>query len=72
MLGKIRDGELVVTSQTVTLVLESLDRIKLLLAALEEKEVEVEDFLGPDEAFKVLREALDLYRKLRRGELGKL
>src|SRR5687768_11040299 len=38
---------------------------------LENKTVEVEDFLGPEEAFKVLREALDLYRKLRRGELPK-
>ena len=39
---------------------------------LENKTVEVEDFLGPEEAFKVLREALDLYRRLRRGELTKL
>jgi inorganic pyrophosphatase len=38
---------------------------------LENKTVEVEDFLGPEEAFVVLREALELYRKLRRGELGK-
>ena len=36
---------------------------------LENKTVEVEDFLGPAEAFQVLRESLDLYRKLRRGEL---
>ena len=36
---------------------------------LEHKTVEVEDFLGPAEAFIVLREALELYRKLRRGEL---
>jgi two-component system chemotaxis sensor kinase CheA len=42
VLGKIRDGELAVTSEAVTLVLESLDRIKSLLAALEDKESEPE------------------------------
>lgn len=38
---------------------------------LENKQVVVEDFMGPDEAFKVIHEALDLYRKLRRGEYKK-
>src|SRR5262245_53983593 len=38
---------------------------------LENKEVVVEDFLGPGEAIQILREALDLYRRLRRGELVK-
>jgi inorganic pyrophosphatase len=37
--------------------------------ALEHKQVVVEDFMGPDEAVRILREALDLYRRLRRGEL---
>lgn len=36
---------------------------------LEHKEVVVEDFMGPDEAVKILQEALDLYRQLRRGEV---
>jgi inorganic pyrophosphatase len=36
---------------------------------LEQKQVVVEDILGPAEAFTILREALDLYRRLRRGEL---
>ncbi|HEY0705486.1 MAG TPA: inorganic diphosphatase [Polyangia bacterium] len=36
---------------------------------LEHKQVEVEDILGPPDAFTILRSALDLYRKLRRGEL---
>jgi two-component system, chemotaxis family, sensor kinase CheA len=36
VLGKIREGELPVTAQAVSVVLESLDAIKLLLAALEE------------------------------------
>jgi two-component system, chemotaxis family, sensor kinase CheA len=40
VLGKIRDGEMVVSEGAISLVLESLDRIKSLLAALEEKEVE--------------------------------
>jgi inorganic pyrophosphatase len=37
--------------------------------ALEQKEVVVEDLLGPSDALRIIREALDLYRKLRRGEL---
>ena len=36
---------------------------------LEEKPVVVEELLGPDDALDVIRAALDLYRKLRRGEL---
>jgi inorganic pyrophosphatase len=36
---------------------------------LENKQVVVEDFMGPDEAMRVLCESLDLYRQLRRGEL---
>jgi inorganic pyrophosphatase len=36
---------------------------------LEQKQVVVEDILGPAEAVRILREALDLYRRLRRGEL---
>lgn len=38
--------------------------------ALEDKDVEVDELLGLDEAVRVLRESLALYRKLRRGELG--
>lgn len=38
---------------------------------LENKQVVVEDFMGPAEAIRILQESLDLYRKLRRGELGK-
>jgi inorganic pyrophosphatase len=36
---------------------------------LENKQVVVEDFMGADEAVKILEDALDLYRKLRRGEI---
>jgi len=38
---------------------------------LEQKEVVVEDFMGSHDALRIVREALDLYRQLRRGELGK-
>jgi inorganic pyrophosphatase len=36
---------------------------------LEHKQVVVEDMLGPEDALRIIREALDLYRQLRRGEL---
>jgi len=38
---------------------------------LEHKQVVVEDFMGPADAIRILTESLDLYRKLRRGELRK-
>jgi two-component system chemotaxis sensor kinase CheA len=40
VLGKIRDGELIVTADAVTLILESLDGIKSILAVLESTEAE--------------------------------
>ncbi|MBY0586392.1 inorganic diphosphatase [bacterium] len=40
--------------------------------SLEQKEVVVDDFLGVDDAVKIIREALDLYRRLRRGELKRI
>jgi inorganic pyrophosphatase len=36
---------------------------------LEHKRVVVEDLLGPSDAIKIIRDALELHRKLRRGEL---
>jgi inorganic pyrophosphatase len=39
--------------------------------ALELKQVVIEDLLGPEEAVTIINEALDLYRRLRRGELRK-
>jgi len=39
--------------------------------ALEQKQVIVENMLGPQEAVAIIVEALELYRKLRRGELRK-
>jgi inorganic pyrophosphatase len=38
---------------------------------LEHKQVIVEDLLGPSQAVQILREALEMYRQLRHGELGK-
>jgi inorganic pyrophosphatase len=38
---------------------------------LEHKQVVVEDMLGPPEALRIIRDALELYRKLRRGEILK-
>jgi inorganic pyrophosphatase len=37
---------------------------------LEHKEVEVDDFMGAADATRIIREALSLYRQLRRGELA--
>ena len=39
--------------------------------SLENKEGVVEDMLGPKEAIQIIRGALELYRRLRRGELGR-
>jgi inorganic pyrophosphatase len=39
---------------------------------LEHKQVVVEDLLGVTDAVRIIREALDLYRRLRRGELAKV
>jgi inorganic pyrophosphatase len=36
---------------------------------LEHKQVIVEDLLGPAEAVRIIRDALEMYRQLRRGEL---
>ena len=38
---------------------------------LENKQVVVEDLLGPTDAFRIISDALDLYRQLRRGEFQK-
>ena len=42
VLGKFRDGELEVTPIAVTLILQSIDRIKLILGHLEQNECEPE------------------------------
>jgi two-component system chemotaxis sensor kinase CheA len=47
VLGRFRDGELVVTPQTITVILEAIDGIKAILGALEATEAEPE---GDDRA----------------------
>lgn len=37
--------------------------------ALEQKQVVIDDLLGPEDALRIIAEALELYRRLRRGEL---
>ena len=37
---------------------------------LENKQVIIDDFMGPADALQVIRDGLELYRKLRRGELS--
>ena len=37
---------------------------------LENKQVIVDDLLGPEQAVGIIKDALDMYRRLRRGELG--
>ena len=54
-----------------THVLRELTRFFQDYKSLEHKQVIVEDLLGPDEAVAIIREALELYRRLRRGELAK-
>jgi len=39
---------------------------------LENKQVIIEDLLGPSEAVTIIRDALEMYRRLRRGELTKV
>jgi inorganic pyrophosphatase len=52
-------------------VLRELQRFFQDYKALERKQVVVEDLLGPEEAVTIIRSALELYRRLRRGELVK-
>ena len=52
-------------------VLRELQRFFQDYKALERKQVVVEDLLGPEHAVTIIRDALELYRRLRRGELVK-
>jgi len=52
-------------------VLRELRRFFVDYKALEHKQVVVEDLLGTEEAIQIIREALDLYRRMRRGEVVK-
>jgi inorganic pyrophosphatase len=50
-------------------VLREIQRFFQDYKVLENKRVEVEDFMGPREAIQIVIDALDMYRSLRRGEL---
>jgi inorganic pyrophosphatase len=56
-------------SQLPTHELRQLKRFFEEYKALEHKQVVVEEMLGPADAIRIITEALELYRKLRRGEL---
>ena len=51
-------------------VMRELQRFFQDYKALEHKEVHVEDLLGPEEAVGIIRDGLELYRRMRRGEKG--
>ena len=57
VLGKFRDGELEVTAAAVTLILQSIDRIKLILGHLEQNECEPEG--NDDDLIAKLNEMAD-------------
>ena len=57
-------------SQLPTHVLREIRRFFEDYKTLENKQVIVEDLLGPSDAIRIIHEALELYRQLRRGELG--
>jgi inorganic pyrophosphatase len=56
-------------SQLPAHVLRQVQRFFQDYKVLEHKEVVIEDMLGPDDALRIIRESLELYRQLRRGEL---
>jgi inorganic pyrophosphatase len=58
-------------SQLPQHLLREVQRFFVDYKVLENKEVVVDDLLGPREAVEVIREGLAMYRQLRRGELGK-
>ena len=58
-------------SQLPTHVLRQVRQFFEEYKVLESKQVIVEDMLGPQDAIRIIREALELYRRLRRGELSK-
>ena len=58
-------------SQLPQHLLREVQRFFVDYKVLENKEVVLEDLLGPREAVEVIREGLAMYRQLRRGELGK-
>ena len=58
-------------SQLPPHLLREVQRFFVDYKVLENKEVVLDDLLGPREAVEVIHNALAMYRQLRRGELGK-
>jgi inorganic pyrophosphatase len=58
-------------TQLPTHVLRQVRRFFEDYKSLEHKQVVVEEMQGPEEAVKIITEGLELYRRLRRGELGR-
>ena len=56
-------------SQLPAHVLRQVQRFFQDYKVLEHKQVVIEDMLGPEDALRIIRESLELYRQLRRGEL---
>jgi inorganic pyrophosphatase len=56
-------------SQLPAHVLRQVQRFFQDYKVLEHKQVVIEDLLGPEDALRIIRESLELYRQLRRGEL---
>ena len=56
-------------SQLPAHVLRQVQRFFQDYKVLENKQVVIEDLLGPEDAVRIIRESLELYRQLRRGEL---
>ena len=56
-------------SQLPAHVLRQVQRFFQDYKVLENKQVVIEDLLGPEDALRIIRESLELYRQLRRGEL---
>ena len=59
-------------SQLPAHVLRQVQRFFQDYKVLEHKDVVIEDMLGPDDALRIIRESLELYRQLRRGELKEI
>ena len=55
--------------QLPTYILREIKRFFEDYKTLEHKQVVVEDFLGAEEAVRIIRDSLEMYRQLRRGEL---